>query len=162
MDIGYPVVQLVDPETDRLHPPTTLSNIVSSIDLKTHFIELVREYPNPIVKIFSKQASFEERKASKGKKKNQMVLKEIQMTWGVASGDLAHKLRKVRQELEKGNRVDLVYAPKKGQPIPTLGEMEWRVQETLKFIQDIGKEWKSREAKGAMTVLYLQGTPPVN
>jgi translation initiation factor IF-3 len=158
MDIGYPIVQLVDPKTDRLRSPTPLAHIVSSIDLKTHFVELVSESPNPIVKIISKQAQFGERKAAKAKKKNQVELKEVQMTWGVASGDLAHKLRKVRQELEKGNRVDLVYAPKKGQVIPTAKEMEVRVQETLDYTRDVGKEWKPMEVEGAITVIHLQGT----
>lgn len=158
MDIGYPVVQLVDPQTDRLRSPAPLADIVSSIDLKTHFVELVSESPNPIVKIISKQAQFGERKAAKTKKKNQLELKEVQMTWGVASGDLAHKLRKVKQELEKGNRVDLVYAPKNGQVIPTAKEMEVRVQETLDYTRDVGKEWKPMEVQGAMTVIHLQGT----
>jgi translation initiation factor IF-3 len=160
MEIKYRIVQVIDPETNKLHPPTTLSHLISSIDLKTHFIELVSEHPNPLVKVFSKKEAYDRRRASEEKRKvtarNQMDQKEIQMTWGVGRGDLAHKLKKVRRELEKGNRVDLVYAPKKGQPKPTPKEKELRVQETLDFIRDVGKEWKSREDRDGMTIIYLQ------
>lgn len=160
-DIPHRVVQLVDAETGRLNPPSALRDLLSSIDRKTHHIELVREEPNPIVKIINKKEAFNKRKEQKARMKEvarKCTQKEIQMTWGVASGDLAHKLNKVREELMKGNRVDLVYAPKKGQPLPSPIEMELRAQETVDFLADVGKEWKSREVQRTVTALYLQGT----
>ena len=162
-EIKHPVVQLVDAETERLHPPVSLREILASLDLKTHFVELVSVNPSPVVKIISKKDAFDRQKERKAKMraatKNEIEQKEIQLTWGVASGDLAHKLKKVRQELEKGNRVDLVYAPKKGQRLPTPDEMEARVQETLGLLQDVGKEWKEREVRRGVAAIHLQGTP---
>jgi translation initiation factor IF-3 len=162
-EIQYAFVRLVDSETGRLNPPKPLRDILSSVNLKTHFVELVGEQPDPIVKIISKKDAFDrfkERKAKmKSTAKNEIEQKEIQLTWGVAAGDLVHKLKKVREELEKGNRVDVVYARKRGQRLPSPQEMEARVQETLGLMQDIGKEWKQRDVQRAATVIHLQGGP---
>lgn len=159
-----PVVQLVDPATKRLQPPTSVREIMSSINLNTHFVELVAEYPNPIVKVSSKKDAFDKLKASKERRKLQarqsIEEKEIQMTWGVARGDLAHKLNKVIEELRKGNRVELVFAPKKGQVVPTPRNMDIRVQEILDLTKDVGKEWKPREVRNVVTILHLQGGQP--
>jgi translation initiation factor IF-3 len=164
LDIMQPVVQLVDPATKRLQPPTSVREIMSSINLNTHFVELVAEYPNPIVRVSSKKDAFDKLKASKEKKKLQakqsIEEKEIQMTWGVARGDLAHKLNKVIEELRKGNRVELVFAPKKGQVVPTPRNMDMRVEEILDLIKDVGKEWKPREVRNVVTILHLQGAQP--
>jgi translation initiation factor IF-3 len=153
----------VDSETGRLNPPKPLRDILSSVDLKTHYVELVGEQPDPTVKIISKKDTFDkfkERKAKmKSTAKNEIEQKEIQLTWGVASGYLAHKLKKVRQELEKGNRVNVLYARKRGQRLPSPQEMEARVQETLDLMRDVGEEWKQRDVQRAVTVIHLQGGP---
>lgn len=159
-EIQHRVVQLVDPETGRLHPPTLLSAILASVNPKTHFVELATEDPNPLVKIVSKEdlkAKIKEQRLKKKLAGKSMEQKEIQLTWGVAAGDLEHKLSKVRRELEKGNRVDLVYAPKKGQPLPNPAEMELRMQETVEKLADVGKEWKPKQVQKHMSVIYFQG-----
>jgi translation initiation factor IF-3 len=162
LDIGYPIVRLVDPETGRLCPPTALADIVSSIDLNTHFVTLVNERPDPVVKVVSKQADADKRKGVKEKGKKQTEVKTIQLTWGVAAGDLAHKVKKVRLELEKGNRVTVVYTPKKGQRIPSPREMESRARKILELTQDIGKEWKPTEVEKATTTIHIQGARQVD
>jgi len=90
---------MVDPETGRLNPPTALGDILSTINPKTHFVELVSEDPGPIVKVVNKKEAFDRYKEHKAKlkavAKQQLDQKEIQLTWGVAQGDLAHKLKKV-------------------------------------------------------------------
>jgi len=158
-DIQYSVVQVVDPETGRLNPPIALRDILSTMDPKTHFVELVSENPAPIVKLISKKEAFDKYKALKARLKAAKPIdqKEIQLTWGVASGDLTHKLKKVRVELERGNRVDLVYAPKKGHPVPGPKEIQLRVQETVDMMADVGKEWKPREIERSVVVIHFQG-----
>jgi len=128
---------------------------------KKYFVELVSENPAPIVKVVDSREVYHKSKEREARVKagRQPEKKEIQLTWGVASEDLAHKLKKVRAELERGIRVDLIYAPKKGQPFPTQEEIHLRVQETVNMMADIGKEWKPREIKKSAVAIYLQGKP---
>lgn len=157
-EINFRVVQIVDPETERLKEPTELKYILASIDLKTHFVELVSEKPNPVVKIKNKKEVYNRQKERRIMMKEipTMQQKEVQMTWGVGSGDLAHKLNKVRQELEKGNKVDLVFAPKKNQALPSPLEIEERLRETVSLLADVGKEWRPRNIKRNVAILSFQ------
>lgn len=157
-DIPYHIVQLVN-EDGRLEPPAPLSHIIASIDSKTHFVELVSEDPQPLVKIKNKKQEYIKMKEWKRRQKEvaaSNIQKEIQMTWGVELGDLAHKLKKVRKELERGNRVDLVYAPKANQVIPSRVIMENRIKETVEMLSDIAKEWMPRRFEKGVAVLSLK------
>ena len=81
-DIPYRTVQLVN-DDGRLDPPAPLTHIITSIDPKTHFVELVSEDPQPIVKIkkqksrnmINKRTGRENREAAASN-----IQKEIQMT----------------------------------------------------------------------------------
>jgi translation initiation factor IF-3 len=157
--IGRPVVQLVDPETGKLREPERLTDVVARIDKEHYYVELVNEEP-PIVKIISKKDDYLKKKAAKLKAKEakgrQMETKELQMTWGVAVGDIEHKMKKARQELERGNRVELVYAKKKRQPVPSPADQEAVVNAAVQKVEDIAMEWKARYVQKTMTVVYLQ------
>ncbi|KAF9457995.1 hypothetical protein BDZ94DRAFT_1271719 [Collybia nuda] len=161
-NIPYRIVQLVDPITGKLSEPLPLMTIIESLpDKKLEYVELVSEDPAPIVKIINKKDAFEKRKLAKKKasavaKKN--VQKEVQLTWGAAEGDYAHKVGRVREELEKGHRIDLVFSHKKGQDLPTPEEMQQQVQTTVEMLADVGKEWKPPEYRGKIAAVFLQGT----
>jgi len=158
--IPFPVVSLVDPETNALQPPTPLKTILASIqDPKSYHVELVADTPHPIVRIVdTKEAllKYKEQKKHSRTVARAQEHKEIQMTWGVGSGDLAHKVNKVRQELQKGRRVDLIFAPKKGQPVPTKQGMEIRLSQTLEALADIGKEYLPRDERKHIIALHLK------
>lgn len=83
--------------------------------------------------------------------------KEFQFTWSISGGDLAHKLERVKDELRKGGRVDVVLAPKRRQKAPPPEEMRSRVQEIADSLEDVGKEWKEREIDRAIATIYLKG-----
>ncbi|TFK56210.1 hypothetical protein OE88DRAFT_1731822 [Heliocybe sulcata] len=155
--IPYRTVRLVDPETSKLLAPTPLTELLKVFDDNKFFLELVATNPEPIVKLVNKrearQRRLEARKQERTTKKDE---KEIQMTWKIAGGDLSHKLKKVRQELEKGNRINLVYALKKGQQLPTPQEKDNIVRGTLDQLEDIAREWKPREQAPRLTVIYLE------
>ncbi|PCH41553.1 hypothetical protein WOLCODRAFT_163197 [Wolfiporia cocos MD-104 SS10] len=158
-DIPFRVVRLVNPETRHLDPPASLSEVIARCEPKKEYVELVASEPEPIVKIikssevFSKKMALKERQKGKGVREE----KEVQMTWGISAGDLAHKMKRVRQELEKGNRVNLVYTRKKGQVQLSPQAMEERLKATVQSLEDVGKEWKSREGAGSAIILFLQG-----
>ncbi|KZT27071.1 hypothetical protein NEOLEDRAFT_1089957 [Neolentinus lepideus HHB14362 ss-1] len=155
--IPHRVVRLVDPETSKLLAPAPLEEVLVAFDHKKFFLQLVSEHPEPIVKLIDKNEARKKRLAERKQALlNKREEKEIQLTWKIANGDLLHKLKKVRQELEKGNRVDLVYAPKKGQVLPSPEEKDDIVRDTLRILEDIGREWKPREQAPRMTVVYLE------
>ncbi|KAF8583958.1 hypothetical protein K439DRAFT_1633920 [Ramaria rubella] len=158
-DIKYETVQVVNSE-GKLDPPIPLTAVLASIDRKKFCVRLVAD-DKPIVKVLNKQDEYAKvkalRKAQKGTIRTED--KEIQMTWGVASGDLAHKVTKVRRELEKKNRVDLIFAPKKKQPLPSQNERDAKVQEVLEMLRDIGKESRPRTSHKSLLTLHLQNKP---
>ncbi|KAF9821011.1 hypothetical protein IEO21_00988 [Rhodonia placenta] len=158
-DIPYRLVRLVNPDTSALEPPAPLTEVIARLDNKKEWVELVATKPEPIVKIIKGSDAFNKVKAQQEKKREKRPReeKEIQLTWGISSGDLEHKLSKVREELEAGNRVNLVYAHKKGHAKPTPQEMEARVQETVDLLADMGSEWKPRGGSQTIAVVYLQG-----
>ncbi|KIK45306.1 hypothetical protein CY34DRAFT_801811 [Suillus luteus UH-Slu-Lm8-n1] len=161
--IPFRVVRLVHPETGKLGPPVRLSDVLESVDLKAFRVELVTEEPEPIVKIVDRRDSYqkwkEQKKAiRKGLKAGEQ--KEIQITWGVDNGDLKHKITKARTELEKGYRVDIVIAPRKGQRLPRPDAMAARASEIASMLLDIAKEWRARDVQNTTTVMSFQKLPP--
>ncbi|KAF9224405.1 hypothetical protein BS17DRAFT_72434 [Gyrodon lividus] len=159
--IPHTHVRTIDPDTSKLSPaPTRLTDLLASLDLKKDLVELVTSSPEPIVRVVDRKEAFarykEQKKAQKKGIKSGEAPKEIQLTWGVAKGDLEHKLAKARTQLEKGHRVAVVLAPKKGQTLPTPKEMQTRAHEIAEALQDIGKEWREREVTRTMTVMSFQ------
>jgi translation initiation factor IF-3 len=157
-EIPFRLVHLVDPETQKLQPLTSLRGLLNSLDLKANYVELVAETPAPVVKVVSHKEEYERMRQQKLEAKARgkpAETKELQMTWGVAPGDLAHKLKKARQELEKGNRVDIVYAPKKGQTVPGVEEMQARMDAAAEQLQDVGKERQARTLEKSMAILHM-------
>jgi translation initiation factor IF-3 len=155
-------VQLVDGQ-GKLHPPMPLSDLLSRVDLKKNYVQLVA--PDKIlVKVFNKTEEFRKQKARKAaatqsNKSQNGSLKEIQMTWGVANHDLAHKLNKVRTDLRKGNNVDVVFAPKKGTTLPSPQERDAKVKEIMLVLSDCAKEQRTRTFERGVLTIHLAKLP---
>ena len=85
------------------------------------------------------------------------------MTWSMGVGDIAHKVAKIKGELGRGRKVDLVFARATGKGAGGKKErvtremMEERVGDVVNQILEVGKEWKPREVRGGIVVVYLQG-----
>lgn len=156
----YRVVQLVNSETGRLGEPTPLKEILDSIDRNTEFVELVSGGPAPVVKILNKHEVYLYKKEQKSREKEGRkanAQKEVQFTWGAAESDLAHKLERVRVELAKGSKVDIVFTARKGQKSPPRWEMQRRLTEIAEMFSDISKEWRGKEYSRIIAAVYLQG-----
>jgi translation initiation factor IF-3 len=158
--IPFPIVRLVDPVTKSLCPPAPLLSVLAQIkDPKTHHVELVTDTPQPIVRIVDtkeEHRKYKEQKQRVRASAKAQERKEIQLTWGVASGDFLHKLDKVRQELQRGAKVDLIFAPKRRQPLPGKQDVIIRLQETLQALSDVGKECAPRKEENNVVVLHLK------
>ncbi|KAI0751213.1 hypothetical protein C8Q80DRAFT_1119067 [Daedaleopsis nitida] len=156
--IPHKLVRFVNPETKTLEPPRPLSAVLAFVDRKRQYLELVAERPEPIVKLIDVKDRYDRNRA----RRVQQVLgrapeeKELQLTWGVAAGDLAFKLRKAREDLVDGDRVSLVFAPKKGQAVLNDQERTRAVDEALRLLEDVGRERKERTVQGQAVALHLE------
>ena len=82
--------------------------------------------------------------------------KEVQVHWGSASGDLAHKLALARSMLERGDRVRLVFAPKQGEKKDkTNAEMKQGIMQSFERpLEEVGKRSREDAVKGKMVICY--------
>ncbi|KAI0829288.1 hypothetical protein BC628DRAFT_1513117 [Trametes gibbosa] len=157
-EIKHAVVRLVNPETGALDPPARLCQILARIDLKTHFLELMTKDPEPIVKIHDRKQLYDKERSKKRVQasKKPAEEKEVQLTWGVGTADMEFKLRKVRVELEEGNRVNLIFAAKRGQALPAPEQQEKIVEQALALLADVGKEARERAVQKQAVGLFLE------
>ena len=157
----FPIVQMCY-DDGKISGPMSSLVLYESLP-KNYILNLVRPDP-PIVHIFekteeSKAAAKVERKASKVKQRKQelaMEQKEVQMTWDVSWADANHKMGKVREILEKGQRAAVVIAAKPTMRQPREYEMDAVLEQLLVMIQDVGEEWQERQLNRGTLVLRLQ------
>lgn len=170
-DIPYDVVRIVDPETKKPSDPIPLSRVLDMLkervdgkEVEVRYAEVVRPPSDelggyPLVRLFDRAAMYElskQRKVKALESRRRNDQKEIQLTWTAALGDVQHKLRKVRQEIERGRRVSFVVTEKDGhapvQPVKR-GAM---LDEWLASVEDIAREWAPRSEAKHMTIVFLQ------
>ncbi|KAI5122170.1 hypothetical protein M0805_007068 [Coniferiporia weirii] len=155
-EIKYKFVQCVDPETDKLTPVEPLAAVLARTNRKTHFIELVQLDP-PVVKAQHIQEFREAQKAIRAKRRATKVeQKEVQMTWNVAQTDLAHKLKKARDQLLRGNLVDVAFAPKANQLLPHRRDMLSKLEQVMDTLGDIAMERREWTLERGIGVVYLR------
>ncbi|KAG9085232.1 hypothetical protein FRC07_013427, partial [Ceratobasidium sp. 392] len=165
--IPYSVVRLVHPETNKLEPETRLKDLLATIDLEKNYLQLIStqgpDGGKPIVKIINKYDAAQKERDQKSKKKEQKKVaagresKEIQLSWGVEPGDLKHKLDKSIQELEKKNRVNIVFVKKKGAPMPSPEQKAAKLEAVWNAVRHVATEREPRVIHELTAVLYLQG-----
>lgn len=163
-DHGIPFrhVQLVNPETGSLEPPTSLASILRSFDHETHSLVLVQSDP-PIVKLLSREEERAKQRLAEAKerlrRKAAAEQKEVQISWGSADGDVMHKVDIARTILERGDRVQLVFAPRSGGgQAAEVGKQRKEELVTLfrEALADVGMKWREDEVTKTTVVEYWQ------
>lgn len=165
--IPHPVVRLVDSKTNRLGPETKLSELLKTVDLETNYVQLIStDAPDggkPLVKVINKHDAAQKEREQKSKRKEQKKTasgresKEIQLSWGVEPGDLKHKLSKCVQELEKKNRVNVVFVKKKGAPLPSREQQVEKLEAVWEAVKHVAAEREPRVIHESTAVIYLHG-----
>ncbi|KAG7096525.1 hypothetical protein E1B28_003954 [Marasmius oreades] len=158
-NIPFQNVKLVHSESGAL-VDTTMAEIKAMMNKKTHFAELQTTVPFPVVKIISKDEARQVKLKAKEIQKSlakKSVVKEFQLTWGMAQGDLERKMERAREVLVKGGKADLVFARKGRERSPPLSEMKKRLQETIEGLADVSTEWKTRQFRSGIAAAFLQG-----
>ncbi|WOO78558.1 uncharacterized protein LOC62_02G002105 [Vanrija pseudolonga] len=116
MLIPFAKVQLVD-EDNKLGDPTSLKLILKTFDPKVDYLKLVQLEP-PVVKIINiEEEKTREREYEARVRLSRRIAiedKELQVPWHAAIGDLQHKAKTARSLIEKGDRVQLVFARRAG------------------------------------------------
>jgi translation initiation factor IF-3 len=181
-DIPYTYVRVVDPETRKPLPPRPLAEVVDNLptDVQpkqgggppkifvTQFAQLVAppsEATNgyALVKLVDRREAAAREKTQRLKaqaSRKASEEKEIQFAWSIGAADVQHKLRRARQELERGVRVQLVFARKvsggSGRDSGTRTKQNGLVAQVVEELTDVAREWRMRDERRNMVVVYLQ------
>lgn len=118
-------IYVVRPKDDRLPEPRFLSEVLDARERDekgrpTQFIQEVsppsEERPYPICRVYDKKAAREaeeaKRKASKTTKMKWQS-KQLEVSWTVSDNDLGHRMARLKEFLEKGWRVEIVFGSKR-------------------------------------------------
>ncbi|WVF69867.1 hypothetical protein IAT40_004648 [Kwoniella sp. CBS 6097] len=157
--IPYRTVQLVDPTTNHLLDPQPLRAVLATYDQSTHTLVLVSvDKEVPIVKLVDKieerRKERESEEKAKLKKKMAMEEKEVQVSWQSAQGDIKHKLDLAKSLLEKGDRVQVVFANRKrGETVPDPKKNEI-IASFDEVLGEVGNKWKDDSISKGLWVLY--------
>ncbi|GKT58644.1 translation initiation factor IF-3 [Colletotrichum tofieldiae] len=162
---------LVVDETNKLTGPHVTRRVLQSLDPETQSLRMVsRPPPNPaedqprfaICRVVDKRVEKErERVQEKAKKETARKLarvKELELNWAIAPHDLGHKMRQMKGFLEKGYKVEVLFAKKKGSRIATRDEALALVQAVRDAVAEVGgaKEWKEPDGQPLKVMkLYL-------
>jgi translation initiation factor IF-3 len=164
-DIPHVEVNYID-EAGTFQGLRSVREILSSIDRATH--RLVCINPNTtnetlIVKQISKEniilydKKSRELAKERRKKKKMQVVKTVEVSWAIDPRDLEHKVRKVKELLEKGFRVEITVGTKKGMAKQTLERMDELLEDIRQECEVVGREWKEAEGDiGKMLTMYWE------
>lgn len=181
-DIPYAYVRVVDPVTRKPLPPQPLTEVINNLATElqpkkgsgapksfvTQYAQLVAPPSEAtdgyaLVKLVGRREAAAREKTQRLKaqaSRRASEEKEIQFAWGIGPADVQHKLRKARQELSRGVRVQLVFARKASggaQRDPaTKTEQNVLVDEVVEALADIGREWRIRDERRNMVAVYVQ------
>lgn len=118
-------IYMVRPEDGRLTEPQFLSAVLDrrERDDKGRYTQFIQEVSPPseecwypVCKLFDKKAAREaeeaKRKAAKTLKMK-MQSKQLEVSWTVSDNDLGHRMARLKEFLEKGWKVDIVFGSKR-------------------------------------------------
>lgn len=148
-----PVAQLVSSVDNSLGAPQSTRSILATVDPATHTLSVVSASP-PIVKILSRdderRKDLEQQAKAKIRRKTAVESKEVQVSWSSAEGDLAHKLAGAQAVLERGDRLELVFAKRKGggQDAPVSQKRQKEIVALFEDrLKDVGVKWRADDER---------------
>ena len=160
-EIPFEQVHVRDPETGSLTPLQPLERVLRSIDESVECAYLVSTDP-PVVRIrtIASLIAQEKEKLAIEEARKRLVSadKEVQVSWNAADGDLAMKVRQARQLIEKGDKVNIIFARKAGGK-KSIVKPE-RMQEILEMfnaaLADIATKCKADDVRPKITTSYWE------
>lgn len=160
-NIPFNAVQLVSQTDNSLSEPQPLRRLLTTYDPSTHALILVSSDP-PVVKLVDKAieaARTREAEARESiRRRTAAEEKEVQVSWGSASGDIGHKIALAKSLLERGDRVKLLFAPRQGErkDKTTPEAKKGIVQDFEEALEEVGRRWKEDTVKGKMVTCFWE------
>lgn len=94
---------------------------------------------SPVCRIIDKQAHVQDQEVkAKEARRKELNRKELELNWAIAPNDLQHRLKQLRQFLEKGRRVEIMVAKKRGGRVATQDEADALVQTLQNTADEVG------------------------
>lgn len=166
-----PDINFID-ANGTFHGLKSLEEILANFDREKYHLICINPQvaPEPVIcKLYSIEQLEEEKRvaywAKKEKKQSSKdptkVVKTVEISWATAPNDLEHKLKRIEEFMQKGNRVEVILGVKKGMTKQPLGKMVELVERIRKEAEDSGKEWKEAEGViGVQYLIYFEGKRP--
>ncbi|KAI5836864.1 hypothetical protein DFP73DRAFT_570424 [Morchella snyderi] len=161
-----PQIQLVDAD-GQFKGVQALESVLGSFDRGIYHLVCINPVAeNPICKLISKQTMVEASYMMDKKKKTvtkdpSKIVKIVEISWATAQNDLGHKIKKMVEFMQRGNRVEVVLGIKKGMAKQPLGKMAELVTRIRAEAEPYGREWKAPDgAIGMQYIVYFEGHKP--
>lgn len=158
-DIPARLIQIVQ-DDKSLAPPTFLHEALNGFDRnKSLLLQVSPETPTrpAICKIMLK-IELKEREKAKAKAAKQASgssVKQIELNWGIDGHDLEHRLKKVREFLEKGKPVEFILLPKKKKKRATMEQAQSLVHTIKSRLPELGGTEVKPMAGTLLGVLHM-------
>ncbi|KAH7380532.1 hypothetical protein DE146DRAFT_671775 [Phaeosphaeria sp. MPI-PUGE-AT-0046c] len=174
--VSTPYINLVD-EDGTYHPSVPLSDALAQINRTTHYLvqmspgkvdEFGNADPNdvPVCRVMTKMALREqhERKLELARRQAKGLgagpaMKNLELNWAIAAGDLKHRLGRLRQFLEEGRKVEVMLGPKKKGRAATEDEVASVMRQIDEVVQEVkgSKEVKREGTMGGVLMVTYEG-----
>jgi len=167
MDEAIPqdVINYVD-ISGEFHPSISLRQVLQSIDRHKFHVVCINPFveEGPLIckctlktelADLERKAVQKEREKRRERRENnpELTMKEVEFSWAISEHDLGHRMRKVREFMEKGFSVTIALGTKRGMKKMPRAEMEELVERVRGECAEWGKE--VREAEGQIGWRYL-------
>ncbi|OLN84870.1 Translation initiation factor IF-3 [Colletotrichum chlorophyti] len=155
-DITDREIMVVD-ENNKLAGPFLTRRVLASLNPETESLRMVSRAPArpaegqprfAICRVVDKAAEKEkaraQEKARKESARKAARIKELELNWAIAPHDLGHRMKQLKSFLEKGYKVEVLFAKKKGSRAATRDEALALVQAVRDAVAEVegAKEWK--------------------
>jgi len=107
-----------------------------------------------------KEKAKAEKETALSEKQAAAQTKQLELSWAIASNDLSHKIKRLQEFLDKGARVEVLLARKKGGRTATPEEAEAlieRVKEVAASVAGTTEYKKSDGLPGTRMTLFFEG-----
>ena len=169
MDEAIPrdVINYVD-VSGEFHPSTSLRQVLRSIDRHRYHVVCINPFveEGPLIckctpkaelaDLERKAARKEKEKRRERREKNpELTVKEVEFSWAISEHDLGHRMRRVREFMEKGFTVTVALGTKRGMKKMPREEMEGLVERVRGECAEWGKEVKEAEGQVGWRLLMV-------
>ncbi|KAI1080666.1 hypothetical protein F5B20DRAFT_90304 [Whalleya microplaca] len=160
-EIPYRYVRIAAPE-GGLSDPQPTARVLAALDLRTHSLVMVAPPPPSssddwgsveaaICRIIDKAAAAEkEREMAMVARRRAVDFKELELNWAIAGHDLAHKLRRLRAFLDKGMKVEILLARKRGGREASAEEAQRTLEKIREAVAEVKGAKENRKMEGAV------------